>query len=504
MLTLRISEAPDLNSEKMTKNACEKIVELAQQVNSTRCAMARKPDLEYNTQDILPKRPLHAASGAALPAIGHPLFSSVDEIRNGASSLTNFIRTNPDIEAGKGPNSELKIVDFGRDIDLTHRQKPYKISRDGEFCDSTVENFIAKAPDAIVTTTDDGFIQGFNEKAEQLFAYKRADVQGFHVAMLLETNVHLDSAPRDSDCAHQFRWHPVTGDCPIRGRKKTGELFPIEVFESQYGQNGTIHRLFYIKDLTQSSRQEQRIAELECEIAYLSRHSVLGELATTITHELSQPLTAITNYTAAAMRCLTQPLPEQRENGLDLIVKAGDQAKRAWLIMHRLRKLLQHRGIECVRDDLRVAVEEAVQLATLGADRYGIQVNMDLPPEPVMVSMDRVHIQVLVTNLIRNAIDELSVSDGEKTMWIRLRVLEGNLAELSVEDTGAGIAPEIYENIFDPFHTTKPQGLGVGLAVSRRIAQAHGGRLSAENRPEGGAVFRFVVPMSMSEKVKNE
>jgi two-component system sensor kinase FixL len=157
--------------------------------------------------------------------------------------------------------------------------------------------------------------------------------------------------------------------------------------------------------------------------------------------------------------------------------------------------LLQHRGAECSRDDLRLAVDDAVHLATLGANQQGITVTVNKPSEPVMVLMDRVQVQVLLANLIRNAMDELSTINGERKIWITLSVNAQNLAELAVEDTGHGITPEVFENIFDPFHTTKAEGLGVGLALSRRIAQAHGGRLSAANRPEGGATFSFVVPV---------
>jgi two-component system, LuxR family, sensor kinase FixL len=181
-----------------------------------------------------------------------------------------------------------------------------------------------------------------------------------------------------------------------------------------------------------------------------------------------------------------------------LIEKAGEQAKRAWIIMHRLRKLLQHRDAEFGVGDLRHALGEAVELATLGAAQHGISILVDVPDEPVFVRMDSIQLQILLANLIRNAVDELRVSRGERKIWISLRRVEGEQAEILVEDTGPGIAPDVYANIFDPFLTTKPHGLGVGLAVSRRIALAHEGRLAARNRPDGGAAFSFLVPMMKS------
>jgi two-component system sensor kinase FixL len=353
------------------------------------------------------------------------------------------------------------------------------------------------APEAFVVTSLSGNILSFNSYAQALFGYGEDEVRGRKFSSLMEFGFQPKVAALGTFKTDPSIWTPVCGgQTGSRARRKNGELFAVEIQKNQCTHVGEILHIYYIRDLSINSRYEQRIAELEREIAHLSRHSVLGELATSITHELSQPLTAITNYTAAASRCRSQgATAEELANSIDLITRAGEQAKRAWLIMHKLRQLLQHRGTERSCDDLRLAVDDAVQLATLGAVQQGITVAVELPPEPVIVLMDRVQVQVLLANLIRNAMDELSTIEGERKIWIRLSVNAQNLAELAVEDTGHGIAPEVFENIFDPFHTTKAEGLGVGLALSRRIAQAHGGRLSAANRPEGGAIFGFVVPV---------
>ena len=360
----------------------------------------------------------------------------------------------------------------------------------------SLRSCLQNAPEAFVVTSLNGTIQLFNRRAQALFGYREEEVRGRKFVSLMEPGFKPKLAVLGTFNPDPSVWRPVCGQTGTRARRNNGELFPAEIQKNQSTQLGEIVHIYYIRDLSVNSRYEQRIAELEREIAHLSRHSVLGELATAITHELSQPLTAITNYISAAIRSHARGAsPEELANSFDLIARAGDQAKRGWLIMHKLRQLLQHRGTERANDDLRVAVEDAVQLATLGAAQQGIAVTVELPPEPIIVMMDRVQIQVLLANLIRNAMDELSHTEGERKIWIRLSVNAQNLAELAVEDTGHGIAPEVFENIFDPFHTTKAEGLGVGLALSRRIAQAHGGRLSAANRPGGGAIFSFVVPV---------
>jgi two-component system sensor kinase FixL len=354
------------------------------------------------------------------------------------------------------------------------------------------------SPNVIIVTNQRGIITSFNSTAEQLFGFHEDEVVGKKISSLFDVDFGAEQIIRQLLPDDRREWKPISTDPAFQGRKRTGELFPLELLLNECAFADPASYVFVIRDMSVSVRQEQRIAKLEREVAHLARHSLLGELATTITHELAQPLTAITNYTNAAGRCLTQDMEGRAEISLELIEKAGEQAKRAWIIMHRLRKLLQHRDAEFGVGDLRHALGEAVELATLGAAQHGISILVDVPDEPVFVRMDSIQLQILLANLIRNAVDELRVSRGERKIWISLRRVEGEQAEILVEDTGPGIAPDVYANIFDPFLTTKPHGLGVGLAVSRRIALAHEGRLAARNRPDGGAAFSFLVPMMKS------
>jgi two-component system sensor kinase FixL len=354
------------------------------------------------------------------------------------------------------------------------------------------------SPDVLIITNAHGIVVSFNHSAEQLFGFCEDEVVGKTIASLFDIDFGAEHIIRGLRSEERSPWKPIRTQPAPQGRKRSGELFPLEMLLNECALSEPPTYVFLVRDMSVCVRQEQRIAELEREVAHLSRHSLLGELATTITHELAQPLTAITNYTSAAGRCLAQASEGKAEIGLELIEKAGEQAKRAWIIMHRLRKLLQHRDAEFGAGDLRQVLHEAVELATLGASQHGISILVDVPDAPVTVRMDPIQLQILLANLIRNAVDELRVSPGERKIWISLRHIEDGRAEIRVEDTGPGIAPDVYANIFDPFLTTKPHGLGVGLAVSRRIAQAHDGRLAAHNRPEGGAAFSFLVPLMTS------
>jgi len=360
---------------------------------------------------------------------------------------------------------------------------------------AVLPNLLQRWPGVVITSTLSGQITSVNRSAETLFGYSEDELVETDISALFSEDFSLRHVVHALSTADKRDWAPVDCRTQLKGCRKSGEQFPVDMLVSECALDRPPVYIFYVADASARARQEQRIEQLEREVNYLARHSLLGELATTITHELSQPLTAITNYTAAAGRCWPQSPADDVDQSLELIAKAGEQAKRAWLMMHRLRKLLQNRATEYVEGDLRDVLSDAVQLATLGAQQQGISIETDICETPVTVRMDRIQLQILFANLIRNAIDELRVSKGERKMWIRLHVNEKGQAVFSVEDTGPGISPDVHENLFDPFQTTKPEGLGIGLAVSRRIALAHNGRLAADNRAEGGAAFSFYVPI---------
>ena len=379
----------------------------------------------------------------------------------------------------------------------------YQLSREmvtSELIDSSILLELLRGwPGIYIATTIGGQIKSLNHEAEKLFGYSKLDALGRDIHTLFANRlqpIFLSSAL--PYCA-KHGWVSLSPDGPIEGRKQNGELFPAKVQISERVVDGLAVHIYAITDETERVRQKLQIEQLEREVSYLAKHSLLGELAAAITHELSQPLTAITNYTAAAGRFWKRPSDENIENGLALVGKAGAQAKRAWQMMHRLRKLLQHRGCEFADDDMRLAMQEAIELATLGASDHGVSIEVNMPDEPVPVRMDRVQVQILLANLIRNAVDELRSFKGERKIWINLDTDEDGNAVFCVEDSGSGISPDVFENIFDPFLTTKAEGLGVGLAVSRRIALAHNGRLSADNRRGGGAAFSFTIPLSGGE-----
>jgi two-component system sensor kinase FixL len=250
---------------------------------------------------------------------------------------------------------------------------------------------------------------------------------------------------------------------------------------------------------------EARFRELQAKLLHVSRLSVAGEMAAALAHELNQPLAAVAGSVRAARRVLAAsapgrpPPPVEVRDALDL---AFEQSLRAGQIIKRLRGFVTKGGEAETRraEDLPRLVEEAAALALVGAEAHGVAVAFCLDPALPPVLADRIQIQQVLVNLLRNAVEAMADGEGRdggrrhRELVAAAAPAGPDAVEVSVADTGPGLAPEIAERPFEPFASTKPGGMGMGLAISRGIVEAHGGRIWAEPNPGGGAVFRFTLP----------
>jgi two-component system sensor kinase FixL len=257
----------------------------------------------------------------------------------------------------------------------------------------------------------------------------------------------------------------------------------------------------FIRDLTERQETETRLQELQSELVHVSRLTALGEMASALAHELNQPLSAIANYLQGSGDLLKRdPVPADKL-GLAL-QKATDQALRAGEIIRRLRDFVARGETERHAESLPKLIEEASALALVGAKEHGVSVRYDMDPSVDLVLADRVQVQQVVLNLIRNAIDAMEES-SLRQLTIAVERSSPGEAEIFVSDTGPGISPDVADQLFQPFVTTKRTGMGVGLSISRTIVEAHGGRIRAESNPTGGATFRFTLPTIDREEAGN-
>jgi two-component system sensor kinase FixL len=245
-------------------------------------------------------------------------------------------------------------------------------------------------------------------------------------------------------------------------------------------------------DLTHRHQAEAEIRRMEAELIHVSRLSAMGTMASTLAHELNQPLTAAANFISGARRLATN-VPDQPADLLEALQAAEGSARRAGEIVRRLRDLVSRGTVATAVEHLPRLIEEAGVLAFLDGESLGIAHRVSLDPAAKWVQVDRVQIQQVLINLIRNSVDAMAQSERREIL-ISTRAVPGELVEIQVADTGTGIAAGHLDRLFSQFMTTKRNGMGIGLPISRTIVEAHGGTIWGENRPGGGAVFSFTLP----------
>jgi len=254
----------------------------------------------------------------------------------------------------------------------------------------------------------------------------------------------------------------------------------------------------FVRDLTDREKTEARLQELQSELVHISRLTAMGEMASALAHELNQPLSAIANYLRGCRRLLDKNDPADRPRLSEALDKAADQAVRAGDVIQRLRQFLGRGETEKRLERLPALIEEASALALIGARELGVRVTMTFDPACEMAFVDRVQIQQVAINLMRNAVDAMRDAPRRELHLDVSPAAEGFMA-VTISDTGSGIGEETLQRLFEPFVTTKKEGMGVGLSICKTIVESHGGAIWARNNPSGGAAFAFTLPNADAE-----
>lgn len=355
-----------------------------------------------------------------------------------------------------------------------------------------LQSILDTVPDAMVVIDIRGIMQSFSAAAERLFGYGLDEVIGRNVSML------MPSPYREQHDGYLERYLR-TGERRIIGigrvvvgERKDGSTFPMElsVGEMRSGQD----RFFtgFIRDLTERQKTESRLQELQSELVHISRLTAMGEMASTLAHELNQPLSAISNYLKGTRRMLEDRSDDQSATMREALNKAAEQAIRAGQIIRRLRDFVARGETERRIESISKLVEEASALALVGAKEKAVRVRFDFEPSVGLVLADKIQIQQVLLNLMRNALDAMQDS-ARRELLLSAAPAESDMIRVAVADTGSGISPEIASQLFRPFVTTKQQGMGVGLSICRTIVESHGGQIEAAPNPGGGTVFSFTL-----------
>jgi two-component system, LuxR family, sensor kinase FixL len=355
-----------------------------------------------------------------------------------------------------------------------------------------LRSILDTVPDAMIVIDEHGVVQSFSAAAERMFGYAAAEIVGSNVSRL------MPSPHRGNHDAYLARYLK-TGERRIIGigrvvtaQRKDGTSFPIELAVGEVSSGG--QRLFtgFARDLTERQRTEKRLQELQSELSHVSRLTEMGQMASALAHEVTQPLTAATNYLGAGGRLLASgDAPGKR--AAEIVASALDQVTRATQIIRRLREFVKKGETEQRSEDLVKLIEEASALALIGVRERGVRVQLQAAPRLPSALVDKLQIQQVVVNLMRNAVEAMEACERRELRVATAAGADGWIT-VSIIDSGPGIAPEIREKLFQPFVTTKAQGMGVGLSICRSIVEGHGGRLWVEPNPEGGTIFHFTVP----------
>jgi two-component system sensor kinase FixL len=358
-----------------------------------------------------------------------------------------------------------------------------------EDADRLLSQIVQSSDDAILSKTLDGTIMSWNKAAERIFGYTAAEAVGQHISLLIPPE---RLAEEDNIIAKLKAGENIDHFRTIR-RSKSG--VDIDVSISVSPVRDAAGHIFgaskIVRDIREQVRAEARLLEMQSELAHVARLNSMGQMSAALAHELNQPLTAITNFVEALRITLKGVQDPSAVRAAALAERAAQQTLRAGAIIRNLRDFVEKRETGRALEDMNAIVEEAVTLAFAGSADTGVRIRLDLEPGLPQVLVDRIQIQQVLINLIRNAVEAM-LSSPKRELGIATG-FENDGVVVTVRDTGPGLPPEILNRLFQPFSTTKEQGMGIGLTICKSIVEAHGGRISAEQREGQGATFTILL-----------
>ena len=346
---------------------------------------------------------------------------------------------------------------------------------------------VASSRDAIIGKTLDGRITDWNGAAEALFGYSAAEIVGQPITVLFPP-AHAEDEERI--LARITRGERIETFDTVR-RRKDGSDVPVAVTISPIVDAGgrIVGASTIMRDLTERVARDRRLAELQAELLHVSRLSELGQLVAALVHEVNQPLTAIGNYIGGLRRLLASGNYEPMPLALQ---KLSEQNDRTGAIIHRLRDFVRKGAPTMQREDLSGLVTGAIELVSISPAAKGVSIKTHLADDNAPVMVDRVQIQQVLFNLMRNSLEAMQ-GRPYRALTVASRPEAAGMVEVSVADTGPGLPEAVRGKLFQPFVTTKSDGMGMGLSICRSIVEGHGGRLAVESRSGQGTVFRFTL-----------
>lgn len=396
--------------------------------------------------------------------------------------------------------------------DITRQRQAEDALRASE---NHLRSILATVPEAMVAIDGHGTILTFSGTAEKLFGYRADEAVGRNVALLMPSP--------DRERHHRYIRHYLdTGERHVIGigrevtaRRKDGTTFPVELSIGEVdtdtsGAASQEKRLFtgFIRDLTQRRRTEEKLAAVQAELIHVSRVGAMGAMASTLAHELNQPITAVVNYVEGVRDLLARPTPlgeDDRAMVREALNDAAREALRAGNILRHLRDFVARGEVEKTVEPLPALIREAATFGLMGSREKGVETVMDIDPDASPVLVDKVQIEQVLINLIRNAVEAMGDSPVRRlTIRTGPEPDQPGYVRVSVADTGPGVPPAVADQLFNAFVSTKTRGMGLGLSICRTIIEANGGHIGMDLPEGGGSLFHFTLARAPKEEVGHD
>ncbi|WP_169053463.1 sensor histidine kinase [Alteraurantiacibacter aquimixticola] len=347
-------------------------------------------------------------------------------------------------------------------------------------------------PVALVISDAEGKILAVNAMTEQMFGYRRREMLGGNISMLMPDSERDQHAEYVSTYMRTRKPRIIGIGRYLMARGKDGRHFPIDLSLGEAELSGEAVFIALMAGMETDETDRRKLEELREEIAQAFRMGAMGLLASAIAHEVNQPLTALRNYVETVAHMAESGAPIDREKLHEAMKACSEEAERAGQIIFRLRQFLTRGDAEMDRCSLSRLVSNALALAQADGDARLVNTVVKLSPEADAVLVDGVQIEQVLFNLLRNAFQAMK-HEGEAVIRV-ISKPDRAMTEVAIEDSGPGMDGEKQQLLFRPFNSAKPEGMGVGLSICRAIVEAHGGKLWIETSSLGGAGFHFTVP----------
>jgi two-component system CheB/CheR fusion protein len=378
--------------------------------------------------------------------------------------------------------------------DVTERKRREEALLESE---SKLRTIVEAAAVGIVTIDDAGTVIAFNQAAERIFGHRASEVIGQNVLMLMPSLYGTERAEHPT--------HRRTGvtriigkNRELVGRRKNGTPFPMELSIGEWHDGVPRGVVAIVQDISERKKAEEEAARHQVELARALRLGAMGELAAGLAHELAQPLSVVANTLATCVTRLRSGAV-RASMLIRLLERATSEVVRTGEIVRNVRELVQNRQPRRERVDLRRVMESVARLLAGDLRAHRITLHLQLGSRELPVDLVRVQLEQVLLNLLHNAIEAIRAARGtRREITVRATRSPAGVVGVTVRDTGTGVSDGVARRMFEPLFTTKKSGLGMGLAISRSIIEAHDGRIGvvAARGHQGGATLRFTLRLA--------